>query len=200
MAAYVLTKFDCQPSWQSTPQPKGLVSQVFASSRRVRLPQFHTQAGIATALIGFSDHDKGFLVEKPRWGCPQPLFRPAFLTEKWPAVDYLVELIGVKGMTPIFFAQVKSTVAANAVGQVHAALPPKKRRTLARIPGPTYLVGVQEPTKRVFIRAVNDQAAAGVYAIPVTHELTPPNLQVLYDEVKAFWQQQDFKPRQSAFA
>jgi hypothetical protein len=130
----------------------------------------------------------------------QPLFRPAFLTEKWPAVDYLVELIGVKGMTPIFFAQVKSTVAAIAVGQVHVALPPKKRRALARIPGPTYLVGVQEPMKRVFIRAVNDQARPGVYAIPVTHELTPANLQVLYDEVKAFWQQHDSKPQQSAFA
>ncbi len=130
----------------------------------------------------------------------RPLFRPAFLTEKWPAVDYLVELIGVKGMTPVFFVQVKSTTTPIVGSEIQVALPPRKRKSLARIPGPTYLVGVQEPRKRAFIRAVNDQAGPGVYAIPVTHELTPANLRVLYDEVAAFWQRQDFKPQQSAFA
>jgi hypothetical protein len=130
----------------------------------------------------------------------RPLFRPAFLGEKWPAIDYLVELTGVKGMTPIFFVQVKSTATAIAANRLQVALPPKKRRPLVRIPGPTYLVGVHEPMKRAFIRAVYDNSGQGVYAIPVTHELTPVNLRVLYDEVKAFWKQQDFKPQNSAFA
>jgi hypothetical protein len=61
-------------------------------------------------------------------------------------------------------------------------------------------VGVQEPTRRAFIRAVNASAGPGVYQIPVTHELTPANLRVLYDEVKAFWRRQDFKLQHSAFA
>jgi hypothetical protein len=130
---------------------------------------------------------------------PRPLFRPAFLTERWPAVDYLVELTGVKGMTPIFFVQVKSTIAAIGAGRIQVTLPPKKRQSLARIPGPTYVVGVQEPMKRAFIRALTEQGKPGVYAIPITHELKPANLQVLYDEVKAFWQQQSFKPEHSAF-
>src|ERR1700693_1643791 len=58
---------------------------------------------------------------------PRPLFRPAFITDKWPAVDYLVELISVTGMTPFFFVQVKSTAAALAAGHLHVALPPRKR-------------------------------------------------------------------------
>ena len=130
----------------------------------------------------------------------EPLFRPAFLGDKWPALDYLVELTGVKGLTPIFFVQVKATAAAIAQNRLEVELPPKKKKALARIPGPTYLVGVQEPTKRAFIRAVNDRSAHGVYQIPVTHELTPVNLQILYDEVKAFWTGQNFKPKKSAFA
>jgi hypothetical protein len=130
----------------------------------------------------------------------RPLFRPAFLGGKWPAVDYLVELTGVRGMTPFFFAQVKSTAAPIVGGEVHVTLPPGKRRALARLPGPTYLVGVQEPLERAFIRAVNDQAGPGLYAISVANELTPDNLRVLYDEVKAFWRQQEFKPHNSAFA
>jgi hypothetical protein len=131
---------------------------------------------------------------------PRPLFRPAFLGDKWPAADYLVELTGVKNMTPIFFVQVKSTSAAIADNRLKVALPPKKKRRLVCVPGPTYLVGVHEPMKRAFIRAVYDQSHQGVFEIPVTHELTPVNLRVLYDEVKAFWKLQNIKPQQSAFA
>jgi hypothetical protein len=129
-----------------------------------------------------------------------PLFRAAFLGDKWPAVDYLVELVGVAGMTPHFFVQVKSTSAAIANNYVKVELPPMKKRLLIRVPGPTYLVGVQEPTKRAFILAVTDDSNQGVYSIPVTHELTPSNLRILYDEVSAFWSQQTVKPQQSAFA
>jgi hypothetical protein len=38
-----------------------------------------------------------------------PLFKPGFLGDKWPAVDFYVEMLGVRGSTPFFFAQVKST-------------------------------------------------------------------------------------------
>lgn len=130
----------------------------------------------------------------------RPLFRAAFLGDKWPAVDYLVELNGVRGMTPHCFVQVKSTVTAIANNQLEVAFPPKKKRMLVRVPSPTYLVGVHEPTKRAFIIAVTDESNKGIYHIPVTHELTPANLQVLYDEVRAFWtQQENIKPQQSAF-
>ena len=38
-----------------------------------------------------------------------PLFRLGFLGDKWPAVDYHVELTSVPGQRPYLFAQVKST-------------------------------------------------------------------------------------------
>jgi hypothetical protein len=68
---------------------------------------------------------------------PRPLFRPMFFSDRWPAVDYVVELTGVNSMTPIFFVQVKSTVAAPANNQLAIALAPKKKRSLVRVPGPT---------------------------------------------------------------
>jgi hypothetical protein len=36
-------------------------------------------------------------------------FNPVFLGEKYEALDYLVELIGVERTTPFFFVQVKTT-------------------------------------------------------------------------------------------
>jgi len=130
----------------------------------------------------------------------RPLFRPAFFTDRWPAFDYVVELTGVRGFTPVLFVQVKSTAQALAGNAVEVELLPRKRNALARIPGPTYLVGVHEPTKRAFVHAIIEQDAPGVYQIPLAHELTPANLRVLYDEVKEFWNNHQRKPQQSHFA
>ena len=45
---------------------------------------------------------------------PKPLFRPGFLGDKWPAIDFYVELAEVIGRRLYFFAQVKATTSALA--------------------------------------------------------------------------------------
>jgi hypothetical protein len=130
----------------------------------------------------------------------RPLFRPAYFTDRWPAVDYVVELLGVADLTPYLLVQVKATRVPIANNEIAIDLPPRKKNSLARLPGPTYVVGVQEPTRRVFIRAAFATTGPGIYSIPITHELTPANLQVLYDEVEGFWRNQDPKPQQSHFS
>jgi hypothetical protein len=127
------------------------------------------------------------------------LFRPAFLSDRWPAIDFLVELIGVRDVTPYFLVQVKATRNAISKDRIVVELPPKNKTALARVPGPTYVVGVHEPSKRTFIRAVLDPKPPGIYDIPVAYELTPANLQVLYDEVKDYWIHSDRKPLRSQF-
>jgi hypothetical protein len=129
----------------------------------------------------------------------RPLFRPAFFTDRWPAVDYVVELLGVGGVTPCLPVQVKATQEPVSNNEIQISLPPSKKRALAQLPGPTYVVGVQEPTRRVFIRAAFETAGLGVYSIPVTHELTPASLQELYDEVQEFWSNHERKPQQTHF-
>src|SRR5581483_12511939 len=42
-------------------------------------------------------------------GRANPYFRPHFLGDKFPALDYLVELIEPRAGAPFFFVQVKST-------------------------------------------------------------------------------------------
>ena len=39
----------------------------------------------------------------------KPLFRPGFLGEKWPTVDYYIELLDVPDAQPFFFVQVKTS-------------------------------------------------------------------------------------------
>jgi hypothetical protein len=71
---------------------------------------------------------------------------------------------------------------------------------LLRIPGPTYIFGVHEPSQPVFVKSVHSGTPRrAITRIPLSNELTPARLQVLYDEVQAFWRTNGDKPNYSAF-
>lgn len=134
---------------------------------------------------------------------PGPLFRPGFLGDKWPAIDFYVELNGVDGRRPYFLAQVKSTAGALRDASPSLAVGTKRKDIVAllQIPGPTYILGVHEPSGRVFARSVHaGTTVTTVRSIPVTHELTSTNLAVLHREVRDFWSTSAYKPEFSVFS
>lgn len=133
----------------------------------------------------------------------KPLFRPGFLGDKWPAVDFYVELNAVRGKRPYFFAQVKTTTAPLVAKSTHLGISCRKDDIdrLLRIPGPTYIFGVHEPSNRVFVRSVHaGMAVRAVTSIPVAYELTSTNLEALHREVREFWSANDHKPSASVFS
>lgn len=133
----------------------------------------------------------------------QPLFRPGFLGDKWPGIDFYVELNAVRGKRPYFFAQVKSTSSPLEAEATHLNISSRKKdiEQLLRIPGPTYIWGVHEPSRRVFVRSIHAGIPArAVTRIPLAHELTSTNLEVLHREVREFWSANDHKPAASVFS
>src|SRR5262245_32486232 len=112
-------------------------------------------------------------------GRSYPYFRPHFLGEKFAALDYLVELTGVRGGTLSFFVQVRTTRLGytkksrrRRVGVSEAEM-----RGMARDPAPTYLVGTDEPEACGYIVSVNDpRKAAGLSSFPTEHPLDCRNL------------------------
>jgi hypothetical protein len=88
---------------------------------------------------------------------PEPLFRPGFLGDKWPSIDFYVELRRVPGTTPYFFGQAKATASRLLKSSSSLRISTKRQdvQRLLRIPGPTYIFGVHEPSERVFIRSVH---------------------------------------------
>jgi hypothetical protein len=132
----------------------------------------------------------------------KPLFRPGFLGDKWPAIDFYVELTGVRGKRLYFFAQAKSTSAPLMPDAAYLPVSVKRQDVdrLLRIPGPTYIFGVHEPSMRVFVRSVHTGVPVqGITRIPVTHELTGANLLALHEEVRRFWSETSMKPTSSVF-
>lgn len=133
----------------------------------------------------------------------KPLFRPGFLGDKWPAVDFYVELNGVRGRRPYFLIQSKATSALLAATATSLNISSTRNdvKRLLQIPGPTYILGVHEPSRRVFAKSVHTGVAMrGITRIQVTHELTPANLQQLYNEVRDYWRSTGHKPTNSVFA
>jgi hypothetical protein len=132
-----------------------------------------------------------------------PLFRPGFLGDKWPAVDFYVELNGVPGRRPYFLVQCKATTGNLAARAQHLRIS-STRNDIARLlqlPGPTYILGVHEPSRRVFAKSVHAGVAVrAITRIQLTHELTSDNLRRLYDEVRDYWQATGHKPSTSVFA
>jgi hypothetical protein len=133
----------------------------------------------------------------------RPLFRPGFLGDKWPAVDFYVELNSIRGKRPYFFAQVRATSSPLTPQSTHLSISSRKRdiERLLRIPGPTYIFGVHEPSNRVFVRSIHvGMPVQAVTRIPVAYELTSTNLEALHREVREFWAANDHKPVASVFS
>ena len=131
------------------------------------------------------------------------LFRPGFLGDKWPAIDFYVELDGIVGKRPYFFVQTKTTSAKLSIEVDSLRISSTKNdvNRLLQIPGPTYILGVHEPSGRVFAKSVHSGVEAkAITRIELKHELHTTNLQRLYDEVRLFWQISQHKPFISAFA
>jgi hypothetical protein len=131
---------------------------------------------------------------------PAPLFRPGFLGDKWPAIDFYVELEAVPGMRPYVFCQVKATASNFTTTSLAISTKKKDVDRLLRMPGPTYIFGVREPTKRVFVKSVHIGPVRAITRIPLAYELTSGNLQALHHEVLGFWSTANHKPVTSVFA
>jgi hypothetical protein len=130
-----------------------------------------------------------------------PLFKPAFLGEKWPVIDYYVQLSQVEDITPFFFVQIKSTYndINDETQTLGINLSKEQCENLFRMAAPTYVVGIHEPMQRAFIISVHTKPTQGIYQIPLKYELTPNNLQVLHQEVCDFWRNTLYKPLTSSF-
>jgi hypothetical protein len=131
----------------------------------------------------------------------RPLFKPGFLGDKWPTVDFYVEALGIRGSTPFFLAQVKSTNAPldPNINFLSVRATKQKCIDLYKLHGPTYIVGVHEPSRRTFILSVHARPNQGVYRIPFDFELTPDNMRRLHQEVSDFWTASHHKPARSHF-
>lgn len=120
----------------------------------------------------------------------KPLFwKPRFLGEKSPSVDYLCELVGPwKRQKLYFFVQVKTTKTGytKLAKRLKVQIDAKRARALTGLKAPVYVAGVDMKGERVFIIA----AAGRIKTLSSMHtgtELDAAGRRLLWEDVRRYW-------------
>lgn len=144
--------------------------------------------------IGLRGESIFFVALTKLYGRTNPLFNPRFLGEKYPSVDYIVELIDPSAqIIPYFFVQVKTTRAGYTKRRhrLKAAISSKDMLPLALLPAPTYVVGVDEVNEVAYIVAANRSYTQGLSSISTQFPLNQQTQENLFLEVREFWSRFD---------
>jgi hypothetical protein len=121
----------------------------------------------------------------------RPLFRATWLGDKYPAVDFLVDVLGRKDTSlGFFFAQVKGTAPARAqAARLSIDVPRERFNQLVRLPVPTYLIGVDVNAEVSYLVAAHRSRRARVSGMTKAYCLRDDAVKIgLYREVLGFWQ------------
>jgi hypothetical protein len=134
-----------------------------------------------------------------------PYFRPHFLGEKFATLDYLVELIDAGSITPYFFVQVKTTTQGYTRGDItrrrlKVQIPSEDMRRLILYPAPTYVMGIDEREEVGYVISANHGSPSRISSLSTRFPLDCRNLELLWIEVQAFWQQRDMRFLNSMFS
>ena len=118
-----------------------------------------------------------------------PIFRPQFLGDKWPSVDYLVELEGVEGLVPFFFVQVKTTRRGYTPRdrRLKVSVDGDDMRRLAAFPAPTYIAGIDEREEAGFLLSANGEHLDSLAGIPSLFPINHGTRMRLWQEVLTYW-------------
>lgn len=121
----------------------------------------------------------------------EPYFRPQFLGDKYPTLDFFVELVGIHhGPTPFFLVQAKTTTRKRTArkGNLPIQVNTRDMARLMRYPAPTYILGVDDPTEVGYLLAVTAGGPTSISNLPTRYPLSDTAiLAALYDEVVQFW-------------
>ena len=130
------------------------------------------------------------------------LFRPTFLGDKYPSVDYVIDVITPTGETVgFFFVQVRATMQEQASEtRLGIKVDADKYERLVALPIPTYLIGVDLTQEAGYIIAASRPRNGGVSSITTKFDLTDDGVRErLYEEVCGFWSQYKKSNFQSEF-
>lgn len=135
-------------------------------------------------------------------GRPEPIFRPQFLGDKWPSVDFIVELTNSSStVIPFFFVQVKTTRQGytKSSRRLKVRVAPKDAKRLVSIPAPTYVVGIDEVNEMAYITSANEQHLIGLNSLSTRFLIDKETQDRLYREVDSFWQRHSKSGMMSQF-
>ena len=131
-----------------------------------------------------------------------PIFRPRFLGEKWPSVDFIIELLGIADINPYFFVQVRATRLGYTLKdrRLKIQVSEEKVKGIYSYPAPTYIVGVDDLKEQAFVVSANGENLSSLSSVSTAFPINKKNRIALWNEVRDFWQGKSHSVLKSRFA
>ncbi|HRE09304.1 MAG TPA: DUF4365 domain-containing protein [Ignavibacteria bacterium] len=127
------------------------------------------------------------------------LFRPMFTGDKWPTIDFYVEVIEKRTSFYAFF-QVKTTTKRFSIKNQNILVNVSKDRInkLSQHLAPTFLICVHlnprnPKNSKAYIKTIRGRFKNAISSISTSNELNNQNLIILKNEIKQFWKQSNIK-------
>jgi hypothetical protein len=117
------------------------------------------------------------------------LLNPEFLGDKYPSVDFIVDLEQYDKSKAFFFVSVRATRNGytQAENKLKVQFPKDDLDELKKMPVPTYLVGIDEKDEKGYILSVNGLIEQNVSSLSTQHPIDEQNIEFLWSEVKDYW-------------
>ena len=127
------------------------------------------------------------------------------LGEKYPTIDFHVDLLDPTAEKAHCYVQVKATEQGfegeGPARKLKVRVPKADVIKLRRFPAPTYVVGI-DVTKELgeaYVMAIDRNVAGAINGLPAKHRLDCRALRKLWQEVDTYWKAKDMLMAQSAF-
>lgn len=122
-----------------------------------------------------------------------PQFRPQFLGDKWPHIDFFVELLGLENLKPYCFIQVKTTRQGYTARQnrLKIRVSEEQIQGLITYPAPTYIVGIDEIQEQGYIISANGENPGSLSSLSTEFPINTDTRDRLWQEVHNFWRRYD---------
>jgi hypothetical protein len=134
-------------------------------------------------------------------GRPRPYFRPHFLGEKFPTLDYMVELVDGDHQSGFFFIQVRATREGyTGKGRLKVKVSKDDLNRMAEYPAPVYVIGIDEVGEAGFLLSAHESSRTTLSSMPTDYPLNCENLKRLWEEVKSYWDHRDMRLEESYFS
>ena len=118
------------------------------------------------------------------------LFDPVFLGDKYPTVDFYVDLLNNQDEKGFFFVSVKTTTQGYSTDKTKLKIQVSKEElhALRKYPVPVYLFGIDAVEEKGYFTCVNHiDTNSGLSGLLVTYPFEKPHIDALWAEVKQFW-------------
>lgn len=118
------------------------------------------------------------------------LFDPIFLGDKYPTVDFYLDLLSYTDKKGFFFVSVKTTTQGYTSDKSKLKIQVSKDelKELIKYPILVYLFGIDAVEEKAYFTCVNHiDANNNLNGLSVGYELNKLSMNLLWEEVKLFW-------------